>query len=443
MTQNYIITGSDGGIYSSTNGGSTWSTGVELPVTQYYEIGLDFNNPQRLYGGTQDNGTNRTLEGGLDDWEGIYGGDGFYVIIDNTDSQIIYAESQRGALGKSTNGGIGWIGATNGISGSDPKNWSTPVVMDPNNHLKLYYGTNKLYRTTNGALSWTAISENLTTNPASSMVGTITTISVAKTDSNYIYVGTDDGNVQATYDGGSTWHLLSDDLPVRWVTRVLVDPTDEQIVYVTLSGLKWREPQPHVFKSTNAGASWTNISGNLPDAPVNAIAVDLINHNIVYIGSDVGVFYTIDGIEWSSLGEGLPIVPVNDLKIHPTENYLVAGTHARGIYKTDLNPFTDTEETEKIPIGYTLYQNYPNPFNPTTKIKYTIPVTSQINAVTIKVYDVLGEQVAVLVNEQKSPGTYEVGFDAGSFSGGVSSGVYFYVFKSGNFEKTKKMVLLK
>ena len=432
----FMITGCDGGIYTSSNGGSSWSLGAELPVTQFYEIGLDNNNPQRLYGGTQDNGTNRTLEGGLDDWEGIYGGDGFYVIVDYSDPQYIYAESQRGALGKSTNGGVNFTGATRGISSNDPKNWSTPVVIDPNNPRKLYYGTNKLYRTTDRAENWTAISSSLTTNPASSMVGTITTISVAKTDSNYIYVGTDDGNVQATYDGGATWHLLSEALPVRWVTRVLVDPTDEQIVYVTLSGLKWREPQPHVFKSTNAGVSWTNISGNLPDAPVNAIAVDLIDHNIIYIGSDVGVFYTRDGVSWTSLGEGLPIVPVNDMKIHPTENYLAAGTHARGIYKIDLNPITGVEKTENVPTGFILSQNYPNPFNPSTKIRYRITQTGKVE---LKIFNAIGEKVSTLVSEIQSPGKYEIGFDGKE----LSSGVYIYTISVGDFSKTKKMILLK
>ncbi|HEX9252659.1 MAG TPA: hypothetical protein VF870_10480, partial [Ignavibacteriaceae bacterium] len=159
---NIIINGNDGGINISTDGGQTFSQPKNIPATQFYEIGLDFNNPQKLYGGTQDNGTNRTPDGGIDNWESIFGGDGFYVLIDNNDPNIIYAESQNGGLGKSTNGGSSWVGATNGIISSEPTNWSTPVVMDPNSSNILYYGTHSLYRTTNGAASWTKISPQLT-----------------------------------------------------------------------------------------------------------------------------------------------------------------------------------------------------------------------------------------------------------------------------------------
>ena len=151
---NYLIEGNDGGINVSTDAGVSWTKVAELPVTQFYEIGLDATNPQRLYGGTQDNGTMRTLTGALNDWDRIYGGDGFYVIVDPTNPNVIYAESQNGDLGKSVNGGSSWSGATSGIFGRT--NWSTPVVMDPNNNQVLYYGAEQVFRTTNGAGSWTA-----------------------------------------------------------------------------------------------------------------------------------------------------------------------------------------------------------------------------------------------------------------------------------------------
>ncbi len=429
----YIFLGNDGGINVSLDGGASWQSSPLLPVTQFYEIGLDYQNPQRLYGGTQDNGTIRTLNGLLTDWENINGGDGFYVIVDPTNPEIIYTESQRGILVKKTLTGNKI--AMNGISNSEPKNWSTPVIMDPNNNLKLYYGTDRIYRTTDGAENWDPISHDLTTNHPSSMVGTVTTISVSATDSNYIYAGTDDGNVWKTTDGGNNWVLLSASLPVRWVTRILVDPTDEEIVYVTFSGLKWREPQPHVFRSTNGGIHWTNISGNLPDAPVNAIAIDNRYNNIIYVGSDVGVFYTTNGETWLPLGEGLPIVPVNDMKIHPTANYLAAGTHARGIYKFDLNSITSTEE-DNLSTDYRLYQNYPNPFNPSTKIKYQI---SRSGNVELTVYDMLGRKITELVNEIKQPGIYEAEFNGEK----LASGIYMCTLKTDSYNKTIKMILLK
>ncbi|RMG65065.1 MAG: hypothetical protein D6715_08930, partial [Calditrichaeota bacterium] len=244
-----IIVGNDGGINISSDGGLTWTKVAELPVTQFYEIGLDASNPQRLYGGTQDNGTLRTPTGALNDWEEILGGDGFYVIVHPTNPNIIYAESQFGVLRKSTNGGLTWVPALSGINGAEPTNWSTPVVMDPNNPEVLYYGTNRLYRTTNGATSWVPVSPKLTTIPPGNRLGTITTIAVAPTNSAVIYVGTDDANVWVTRDSGATWNAISSGLPQRWVTRVAVDPTADSVAYVTFSGLKWRDPQPHIFRT--------------------------------------------------------------------------------------------------------------------------------------------------------------------------------------------------
>ncbi|MGE5437573.1 MAG: WD40/YVTN/BNR-like repeat-containing protein, partial [Syntrophothermus sp.] len=200
---NYVISGNDGGMNISTNKGVTWSDPVQLPATQFYEIGLDYNNPQKFYGGTQDNSTIRTQTGALDDWEVIYGGDGFYTIVDYSNPDIIYAESQFGDLGKSVNGGASFSYAMNGISFSEPTNWSTPVIMDFNNTNVLYYGTNKVYRTTNGAANWTAISPKLTISPDGARLGTITTIAVSPSNPSYIYCGTDDGQVWVTYNNGA------------------------------------------------------------------------------------------------------------------------------------------------------------------------------------------------------------------------------------------------
>ncbi len=398
---NYLIDGDDGGIYTSTNGGSSWMGPKEMPSTQFYEIGLDYNNPQKLYGGTQDNNTIRTQTGNLDDWSALIGGDGFYVIVDYTNPNIIYAESQFGALQKSTDGGNNFDYARNGINSNEPTNWSTPVVMDPNNNNVLYYGTNRIYRTTNGANNWTSISPDLTDDGPGN--GTVSTIDVAPSNSNVICAGTADSHVWITTDYGSTWNDVSGSLPYRWVTRVKVDPNNENNIYAAFSGLKWHDPQPHVFKSTNKGANWTDISSNLPDAPVNAFAVDNNDPNRLYLGSDVGAFVSFNGgTSWQPIADGLPTVSVYDMKIHPVENYLAIGTHGRSMYKIDLSQLVDVKlEPAKI-NDFKLLQNYPNPFNPSTTIIICQLAVSQF--VTLKVYDVLGKEVATLVNEEKSPG---------------------------------------
>ena len=436
---NFIINGNDGGINISTNGGQTFSQPKKIPATQFYEIGLDFNNPQRLYGGTQDNGTNRTPNGSLDDWDHIFGGDGFYVIVDYNNSNIIYAESQNGGLGKSTNGGASWnYSVLNGVDGGEPTNWSTPIAMDPNSANILYYGTHSLYRTTNGAVNWTKISPQLTDWVTERRLGTITTIAVAPTNSNIIYVGTDDAHVWVTSDNGTNWIDVSVGLPQRWVTRVVVDPSDENIIYVTFSGLKWHDPQPHVYRSTNKGASWSDITSNLPDAPVNAFAVDNNYPNRLYLGSDVGMYVSFDtGQNWYVLGEGLPIVTIGDIRIHPTENFLVAGTHGRSMYKIDLNLVTDLEnEQPHFVTGFSLSPNYPNPFNPNTKIRYTI---GSRQFVQLKVYDITGAEIEILVNKDQPAGEYEINFNASS----LPSGVYLYELNAGNYSETKKMLVLK
>ena len=450
----FIINGNDGGINISTDGGVVWSNPAHIPATQFYEIGLDANNSLAYYGGTQDNGTNRTLDGGLNNWQHIFGGDGFYVLIDHTNSDIIYAESQYGNLGKSTNGGNSFFDATNGINSNEPTNWDTPVIMDPANSNILYYGTDYLYRTTNGAGNWTKVSPKLT-DYSGGRLGTITTIAVATSNTNVIYVGTDDSHIWVSSDNASTWTEISEGLPIRWVTRVAVDPTDESIVYATFNGLKWKDPQPHVFRSTDKGTTWSDISNNLPDAPVNAFVVDNLSPEKLYLGNDVGMYFSYNsGQSWYVLGEGLPVLPVGDIEIHPSTNELVAGTYGRSMYKIDLDLVSGIKsDGEIIAENYILEQNFPNPFNPTTKIRFTIPNSvdqsgaKDIADVQLIVYDVLGDKIATLINEEKQAGNYEV-----VFSGtGLPSGTYFYQLRiigpkknSGqDFIETKKMLLIK
>jgi photosystem II stability/assembly factor-like uncharacterized protein len=434
----FILNGNDGGINISTDGGVNWYNPAQIPATQFYEIGLDASNSLAYYGGAQDNGTSRTLDGGIDNWQHIYGGDGFYVLVDFTNPNIIYAESQNGGLGKSTNGGSSFFPATNGISGSEPTNWDTPVIMDPNNNNILYYGTDYLYRTTNSADNWTKISPKLTDYTSGSRLGTITTIAVAPTNSDVIYVGSDDSHVWVSSDNGTTWNEISDGLPIRWVSRIAVDPTNENIVYVTFNGLKWRDPQSHVFRSTDMGTTWSDISSNLPDAPVDAFAVDPVEPSRLYLGNDVGMYVSFNsGQSWWVLGEGLPVLPIGDIEIHPATRELVAGTYGRSMYKIDLNLIpSNIESSEPVVSGFNLEQNYPNPFNPSTKIKYTITQTSNV---VIKVFDILGNDIATLVNEEKPAGTYEVDFKATD----LASGIYLYKLIANEFSETKKMILLK
>ncbi|HMB93624.1 MAG TPA: T9SS type A sorting domain-containing protein [Rhodothermales bacterium] len=419
----FLINGNDGGLALSQNSGNTWSSVASLPVTQFYEIGLDPNDPDRVYGGTQDNGTLRS--NGLGGWQRIYGGDGFYVIVHPDDPNIVYAESQNGGLVKIVHDET--RNATSGVppTSQEPRNWSMPVVMDPGNPEVLYLGTNRLYRTVNGAAFWQPISEVLTDQPTLPLLGTITTIAVAPTNSDVIYVGTDDGNVWVSDNYGSTWRSIHDGLPQRWVTRIVIDPEDDQTAYATFSGLRWKEPQPHVFRTQDRGTTWQDISSNLPDAPVNAFAIDPINPNYLYLGSDVGAFVSENGGgSWSPLGTGLPAVSVYDLKIYDdgTQRFLMAGTHGRSMYRLDLAEVPSSmpvasEENPALPHDFTLEAAYPNPFSTQTTLTYHLATPADVQ---IEVFDVRGRHVATLTKGFSEAGSHTTEWHADA----VASGTY-------------------
>ncbi|UCD94235.1 MAG: thrombospondin type 3 repeat-containing protein, partial [Candidatus Zixiibacteriota bacterium] len=339
----FIYDGSDGGVYVSYNQAGNWDLLLDMPCTQFYEIEIDYNNPNRLFGGTQDNGTLRTTTAVSDDWSRVLGGDGFYTVVDYDNSNIVYAEYQYGNLYKSTNSGSGgWTYAMNGIDYyGDRHNWNTPVVMDPVDHNVLYYGSNRLYKTIDGAGHWQTISDDLTDGPGDGNMtyGTITTIAVSPLNTQVIYVGTDDANVWVTTDGGADWQNISGGLPDRWVTRVAVDLHHPAAAYVTLSGYKWGEPVSHVYRTDDFGSSWMSIDGNLPAAPVNNIVVDPDYDSTLYLATDVGVFYTTDmGAGWLPLSAGMPSPTlVLGLDFHAPTRTLVAGTYGRSMYRINVD----------------------------------------------------------------------------------------------------------
>ncbi|HET7506663.1 MAG TPA: hypothetical protein VFK02_36835 [Kofleriaceae bacterium] len=340
-----ILKGNDGGVYRSTNGGTTWTHFDNLPISQFYTVEAHPKEPFKVYGGMQDNGVKRTVTGAIDQWTNVTGGDGFEVHVDPLSPQVIYSESQFGALRRSIDGGATFRSATSGLSGR--LGWKTPLAFDPTSTgsgltTTLYLGSSMLFRSTNSAASWTAISGDLTNGNQGVngvVFGTITTIAVAPSNRNTIYIGTDDGNVWVTRDTGHTYLRADLTLPDLWVTRVAVDPADDAIAYATFSGFRVDEPLAHVFRTTNHGGTWSNISGDLPDAPVNKIEIDPRRSSTLYVGTDVGVFVSHDtGASWTPLGTGLPDgVVVTDLKLVPgAPPILLAATYGRSIFGIEL-----------------------------------------------------------------------------------------------------------
>jgi len=439
---NLIYNGNDGGFFISTNQGNSWIKKFNLPITQFYASTIDHLLPFRKYGGTQDNGTLGTQSGGVDNWSEFYGGDGFHCLVDYTNSNIIYVEYQFGGLGKSTDGGINFFPAVNGISTSDRFNWSTPYVMDEKNPNILFYGSNKIYQTTDGAQNWTAISGDLTRG-RNGRLGTISSISsAALTDGRRVlYVGTDDAKVWVSTNTGLNWIDITGTLPMRYVTRIEADKNFPSTAYVTLSGYNLDELGSHIFRTSDYGNSWVNISSNLPNVPVNDIVIDYNHDSVLYTGCDVGVFYSTNlGGSWNILGKELPNSPVFDLSYHQPTKKLIAATHGRSMFEFDLtSTLSDVNDKSRLlPVDFTTYQNYPNPFNSITKINYSL---AKREHVSLKIYDGLGREVADLVNEVKDAGIHYSIFSSQDYK--ISSGIYFYKLKVGNVEKVKKLIYLK
>jgi photosystem II stability/assembly factor-like uncharacterized protein len=438
-----IVEGNDGGIYLSTDQGDTWSKRYDQHTNQFYAIEIDYQNPSRLYGGTQDNGTLRTVDGDPDDWERIFGGDGFYCNVDPTDSSKIFVEYQYGNLFYTDDFASSWTEVMDGIDPGDRRNWSTPVVMEPGTPTTLYYGTYRLYRTTNSGSWWNAISGDLTNGSAGGGFGTITTVAVAPTDTDVIYVGTDDSNVWVTSNGGGSWTNISSSLPNRWVTRVFVDPTDENLAYATFSGLRWNENIGYVYYTDDMGATWTDITGDLPAAPVNALVVDPGLLSRVIVGTDVGCFYSEgrDG-NWVLTGTGLPAVPVYDLKTHAPTRTLVAGTHGRSMYSLDLSLLPGVAAVPaREPVDVADLVNYPNPFASSTTVSFALAQTADV---TVEVFDLTGRRVKSLAAGRLGAGGHRVTWDGTNESGRrVASGIYYLRLDTGRGTATRTLNLVR
>jgi len=348
-----IYLGHDGGVHRSTNGGTGWTKLPDLPITQFYRVAIGPSEPVALLGGAQDNGTVRTLTGGLSDWSEILGGDGFQPLVHPLQPNRVWAEFQYGSLYYSTNGGGAFNSATAGIGGGDRHNWNTPVRLDPTDPNRMYYGTQRLYRSTNGS-SWTAVSPDLTfgaSGGGGQVAGTLSTIDVSPLDGNILWTGSDDGRVQRSTNFGVNWVDVTAGLPQRWITAVRAGPHAAATSYVTVSGFRWNESLPHVFRTTNLGASWSPISANLPEAPINDLISDPLDPERIFIASDVGVFETRDGgATWSALGASLPNVVVTSLVLDSPRRTLYAGTYGRSLFSLDLEDpaGADTDPTSPV-----------------------------------------------------------------------------------------------
>jgi len=434
-----ILEGNDGGLYSTDNYGLTWNKINNLPLTQFYAIDVDYQLPNRIYGGTQDNNTIRTLTGNLNDWQPILGGDGMYTLVDYTNSNIIYAEYQWGNLYRSTNGGsnMQYIGDAWAY---DRINWSAPLVMHPEDPSILYFGTYRVWKSFDRGSNWTPISGDLTQG-TNQYFHTITTLAVSPVTPSTVFAGTSDGKVQVSTNDGLTWNDISAGLPDRWITRVTPDPFDDQTLYVTLSGFRWDEPLPHVYKTSDLGQTWVSISGNLPEFPVNDIVADPDVAGVLIVATDAGLYGTMDGGDtWQWIWTDLPAVPTYALKVHGPTRKIVVGTYGLSTYSANLDDiFVGIEKRHLVRNGHLTVS--PNPVTESSIIRFYLPEPDQV---TCSVIAIDGKPVSVnaTVIGSMEKGDHSIRLAELTDITRIPAGVYLVEMKGNRIRITGKIVVL-
>jgi photosystem II stability/assembly factor-like uncharacterized protein len=318
-----IYSGNDGGIFRSTNSGSTWaSLNKGLSITQFYRIGVSRTNPNTILAGAQDNGNMKYSGGAL---ANVTDADGMQDFIDWSNANVLYAGIQYGSFYRSTNGGASFTGVSTPSSGA----WLSPWCQDPTVAATLYAGTDKVYKSVNQGTTWTPISGAL------SGVGAFTVLKVAPSNANVIYAGSG-GKLYRTDNGGGAWTDVTAGLPVaaNFLTDVAVSDVDPKLAYATFSGYTAGQK---VFKTADGGATWSNISGWLPNMPVDTIVYQHGPYNMVYIGTDAGVYFINDFMpNWAPYKLDLPNVIVDDLQIDYKVKKIRAATYGRGIWEAPL-----------------------------------------------------------------------------------------------------------
>jgi len=441
-----VYEGNDGGLYYSDDAGNNWNKINNLPITQFYDIETDVLNPVRIYGGTQDNNTVRTSTGQTAGWGAILGGDGFYSVVDYTNSNIVYAEYQYGALHKSTNGGAS-MNPINGYWSADRVNWSAPVVIHPQEHSTLYFGTYRVWKTTNAGSSWSPVSGDLTFGNDGSSFHTITTLAVSPVEPLIVLAGTDDGRVHISTNGGSLWNEISAGLPERWITRVAADPFDVNTIYVTLSGFRWDEPLAHIYRSVDLGVTWEPISDGLPDLPVNAFVADPGMQGRYFAGTDAGVFMSEDsGSNWVLISASIGNVPVTALKINSNANFLLAGTYGLSSYKFDLNQLNvGVAQRPEMAQAVSLTAIFPNPVLALdisqVNVQAVSPVVCDAQFRLVNAGGKIVLQSAKAVTMQQGSSNFMLD-EILSGTNNIEPGIYFLQAISGSRISTRKIVIL-
>jgi photosystem II stability/assembly factor-like uncharacterized protein len=359
---NYLINVNDGGVNVSYDGGASWRDfHTHHPLIQFYNVAYDMDKPFNVYGSVQDHGTYKGVvtykpsrEDGMGGrasvWEPVPGGEGTLIAVDPTDSGVLYSSSFYGRLMRSElkNGKWESKDVYPKPGPNEPPHrgqWLAPTILSPHNPSIVYHGFQYLYRSLDRGQTWERISPDLSYNdpakqgkwPFAIPYACLSAVSESPLKFGLIYAGTDDGRVWVTKNSGEAWTEITAGLPYnKHVSRLVASQYDQATVYLTLNGRRDDDFADYVYKSTDYGKTWADISGNIPGGPVNVIREDPKNKAVLYVGTDLGAYATVDGGKaWHYLGGGLPNTYVWDLAVHPRDNVIVIATFGRGIWAID------------------------------------------------------------------------------------------------------------
>lgn len=456
----HVILGNDGGLAITYDWGKTWDVFENIPAAQFYSIGVDMDEPYNIYGGTQDTGSVKIPSNGrsgqvtVDDWASVGGGDGMFNQPDPNNSRWLYNDSQFGAIQR--------LDQKTGVSariqprrGQDEPplrfNWNTPIHISPHNSRIIYIGSQVLHRSLNRGDSWQEISPDLTTDDPEKLKGNIehcniTSISESPVSAGIIWVGTDDGNVQVTQDGGAHWTNRAENLKKAgapsdyYVSRVFASNFNEGSAYAVKTGFQRDNFEPLVFKTDDFGGTWTSISSNLPQEIIYVIVEDRKNPELLFVGTDIGVFVTLNGGKaWHSFKNNMPVNPVHDLLIHSRENDLVVGSYGRGFYVTDISPLQEFSDevldkdihlfkiepkiqwTSRFGGRHSGQRQFRAPNEPSGIVVYYYLKNGKNDIVEVKIIDPLGKEISSIEGNNKA-GLHKVVWDMRRGSGGNQAG---------------------
>jgi len=360
---NYLINGNDGGAAISYDGGKKWRTTTKtLPAVQFYNVAVDMATPFHVYGSIQDHGSRRAevvrRRGSIvgRNWEGTAGGEASTHAVDPTDIDTLYSEGFYGSISRTDQSSGDRVRIKPKDEEGEPKlrgQWLAPFIISPHNPRIIYHGMNHLFRSMDRGDKWERISPDLSYADADQLgdipYQTIFAIAESHHAFGNLYVGTDDGRVHRTFDGGGKWEDITAGLaPHRWISRIEASRFADGTIYLAQNGKRNDDFAAYLWRSTDHGSTWRDISGGIPGGPINVVREDPRDAKILYVGTDVGAYVSTDGAaSWQVLGGGLPSTYVHDLVVHPRDDIAIIATHGRGMYALDLAPLRKAESSAK------------------------------------------------------------------------------------------------